>query len=259
MKCQSIKKLLVLYIGDDLPRKKMISARSHIEQCPNCKAELDELMKMKSRIERMALNDIPEALHPDFAEKVTGQIDRDRVTAPPTRDRIPRWFLPIPVRAIGILALVFILVFAGLVFLLAPGKMTPERIAQKLISASERGSHELDWDPDHIFFKAFDGPYRIDSWDAPNQSGVYALMHKTISEQGTTTYVIDYCGQGRNLSAYRGYPWIQHRRKRLISRAGSHENIYVAVFLMPDSTKQERRQIEDALLKTFNPYFNRGV
>jgi hypothetical protein len=47
--------------------------------------------------------------------------------------------------------------------------------------------------------------------------------------------------------------------KRLIARTGSKENVYISVFLMPDSSKQERRQIEEALLKTFNPYFNRGV
>ena len=115
------------------------------------------------------------------------------------------------------------------------------------------------WDPGHIFFKAFDGPYKLDSWDAPQQSGVYAVLHKTTSDTGAVAYVMDYCGQGRNLSSYRGYPWIHHRMKRLVSRTGSVENVYIAVFLMPNSSKQERRQIEEALTKTFNPYFNRGV
>jgi hypothetical protein len=35
--------------------------------------------------------------------------------------------------------------------------------------------------------------------------------------------------------------------KRLIARTGSKENVYIAVFLMPDSSKQERRQIEKDL------------
>jgi hypothetical protein len=122
-----------------------------------------------------------------------------------------------------------------------------------------RGSSELEWDPEHIFFKTFDGPYRLDNWEAPKQSGVYAVLHKTTSDEGPITYIIDYCGQGRNLSSYRGYPWIHHRIKRLVARTGATENVYIAVFLMPDSSKLERRQIEEALVKTFNPYFNRGV
>jgi hypothetical protein len=145
------------------------------------------------------------------------------------------------------------------IFLFSPGRAKTDMLIEKILSISERGSSELQWDPEHVFFKTFDGPYKLDTWEAPRQSGVYAVLHKMTSEAGRITYVIDYCGQGRNLSSYRGYPWIQHRLKRLAAHTGSRENIYIAVFLMPESSKKERQKIEEALLETFNPYFNRGV
>jgi hypothetical protein len=214
MKCQRVKKQLVLYVGDDLPVNKKRSVESHLENCPACVTELEELKRMKEGVHTIAQSDIPDTL---------------------------------------------LLVASAVLFLLLPSKVSSVRLAKEILAISETGSSELAWDPEHIFFKAFDGPYRLDSWEAPKQSGVYAVLHKTASDTGPVTYIMDYCGQGRNLSSYRGYPWIYHRMKRLVSRTGSEENVYVAVFLMPNSSKLERRQIEEALLKTFNPYFNRGV
>jgi hypothetical protein len=84
-------------------------------------------------------------------------------------------------------------------------------------------------------------------------------MHKPDPKNRPNTYAIDFCGQGRKLSSYRGYTWINHRKKQLVSRIGSLDNVYVVVFLMPDSSKQERKKIEKALIETFVPYFNTGA
>jgi hypothetical protein len=214
--------------------------------------ELKELKKMKESVREIARLDLPDTLHPDFPEKVTKNIRH-------VRAKSPFWLMPKPVRAAGIFALGILLVASAVLIFLSPGKISSDRLIKEIFAISDTGSSELVWDPKHAFFKTFDGPYRLDTWEAPQQSGVYAVLHKTISDAGLITYIIDYCGQGRNLSSFRGYPWIQHRMKRLIARTGSMENVYIAVFLMPDSPKQERRQIEEALLKTFNPYFNRGV
>jgi hypothetical protein len=259
MKCQKVKKQLVLFAGNDLPERKMKSVQSHIKHCPTCKDELEEFRNMKESVNSITQKDIPDTIQPDFAEKVVQQIAEEIEFLPLRRTKSPNWFLQNPVRTVGIVALAFILIGSAALFLLSPGKAASEKLAEKILSISERGSPELEWDPKHIFFKTFTGPYRLDSWEAPKQSGVYAVLHKRASGEGPITYIIDYCGESRNLSSFRGYPWIHHRMKRLISRTGSRENVYIAVFLMPDSSKQERRQIEEALLKTFNPYFNRGV
>lgn len=252
MKCQKVKKQLILLVGDDLPERKKNSVESHLKHCPTCMAQLEELKKMKENLREISRSDLPHTLHPDFPEKVIKNMR-------PARARSPFWLMPKPVRVGGILSLAIILIVSAIIIFLSSGKVASDRLIEKILSISQRGSSELEWDPEHIFFKTFDGPYRLDNWKAPKQSGVYAVLHKTISDEGSITYTIDYCGQGRNLSSYRGYPWIHHRIKRLVARTGATENVYIAVFLMPDSSKLERRQIEEALVKTFNPYFNRGA
>ena len=259
MKCQKVKKQLVLFVGDDLPERKKKFVESHLMFCPTCLTELEELKRMKEGVQSIAQSDIPDKLPPDFPEKITRLIVEERKGLRPAREKYPFWFMPRPVRVYSAVALGILLIASAVFIFLTPRKITSDRLAEKILSTSNRGSSELEWDPEHIFFKTFDGPYRLDNWEAPQQSGVYAVLHKTTSDEGSVTYIIDYCGQGWNLSSYRGYPWIQHRMKRLIAHTGSEENVYIAVFLMPDSSKKERRQIEKALLKTFDPYFNRGV
>jgi hypothetical protein len=222
-------------------------------------AELEELKKMKQGLHTIAQSDIPDALQSDFAEQVTRLIGEKKVSKQPTHEKSSFWLMPKPILITSITAVGILIIVSAVFFFLSPSGVSPERLAREILAISEKGASELVWDPDNIFFKAFDGPYRLDNWDAPRQPGVYAVLHKSTSDEGPITYTIDYCGQGRNLSSYKGYPWIRHRMKRLVARTGSADNVYVAVFLMPDSKKQERRQIEKALLKAFDPYFNRGV
>jgi hypothetical protein len=259
MKCQKIKKQLDLFVGDDLPERRKKSVEFHLRHCPDCMSELEELKRIQESVHTIAQKDIPRALHPDFPDKVMQQIVKEQSDVPQMRAKSFTWLFQDPARIAAIFAFVAVLTASAVILFFSPGRVTSNSLIEKILSISERGSPELQWDPEHIFFKAFDGPYRLDSWEAPQQSGVYAVLHKATSEAGHITYVVDYCGQGRSLSSYRGYPWIQHRIKRLVAHTGSKENVYIAVFLMPDSSKQERRQIEEALVETFNPYFNRGV
>ena len=252
MKCKKVKKQLVLFVGDDLPGRNKGFVESHLKNCPTCMSELEEFKKMKESVQEIARMDLPDTLHPDFPDKVTINIRH-------TRSKPLFWLMPKPVRVAGIFAMGILLVASVVLIFLSPSKVSSDRLIKEILSISAADSSELEWDPEHIFFKTFDGPHRLDTWEAPQQSGVYAVLHKTTSDAGPSSYVIDFCGQGRNLSSYRGYPWIQHRMKRLVARTGSKENVYIAIFLMPDSSKKERQQIEEALLKTFNPYFNRGV
>jgi hypothetical protein len=252
MKCQKIRKQLILFVGDDLFEKKKEIVRSHLKHCPTCLTEFGRLKNMKESLKEMARLDLPESLPRDFPLMVTKNIQQKKV-------KPPFLFLPKPVLVAGIGVLGIFIVASALIIFFTRGKISSERLTKEILTISGKGSSELAWDPEHIFFKAFDGPYRLDAWEAPDQPGVYAVLHRANTDEGPVTYIIDYCGHGRSLSSFRGYPWIQHRLKRLVSRTGSRENVYVAVFLMPDSTKSERRQIEDALLKAFDPYFNRGV
>ncbi|UCE41718.1 MAG: hypothetical protein JSV17_01620 [Candidatus Aminicenantes bacterium] len=259
MRCQKVKKQLILFVGDDLPERKKKSVEIHLEHCPGCAAELEGLKKAINSVHKISKLDLPDALPPNFSEKVTRVIHENQKDARRSRAQFLFLFPQKTARIVGAFALGILLILTAFLVFHSPEKVTSDQLLEKISSIPEKGSSELAWDPEHVFFKAFDGPHRLDSWEAPSQSGVYAVMHKKDSKKGPSTFIIDYCGQGRNLSLYKGYPWIHHRLKRLITRTGSLENIYVAVFLMPDSSKQERRQIEKVLVKTFNPFFNRGV
>jgi hypothetical protein len=259
MKCQKVKKQLVLFVGDDLPERKKKSVESHLKHCQTCATELKGLRDTKDLVHRISQIDLPDRLYPDFPNKVMQLIVDKQKKSPYERGKSLIWISQNPARIVGFFALATILIASAIIIFISSGEVTSDRLIEKILSISERESSELKWDPDHIFFKAFSGPYRLDSWEAPKQSGVYAVMHKSITEDKPDTYIIDFCGQGHNLSSYRGYPWIHHRIKRLVARTGATENVYIAVLLMPDSSKLERRQIEEALVKTFNPYFNRGA
>ncbi len=259
MKCQKAKKQLVLFVGDDLPLRKRRAIESHLESCATCAAELKDLVKMKEYVHKIGRSDLPDSLHSDFPGKVARLIEEEQRNGRLDRMKYLFRFLPKPARIAGGFVLGILLIAAALLIFYSHGKVSSERLLKGILSIADKGDSTLEWDPEHIFFRAFEGPFRLDSWEAPKQSGVYAVMHKKDPENGPGIFIIDYCGQGRDLSLYRGYPWIHHRMKRLISRTGSSENVYIAVFLMPDSSIQERRQIEKALLRTFDPYFNRGV
>ena len=259
MKCKKIKNQLLLFVGDDLPERKKKSVESHLKHCPTCATELKGLRDAKNSVHRIRQIDLPGMLHPGFPGKVMQKIAKEQKNTTLERAKSLIWFTQNPARIAGVFAAAIILIVSAVIFFISSAKAPSDRLAEKILSVSESGSPELEWDPEHIFFKTFDGPYRLDNWEAPKQSGVYAVMHKSITGDKPNTYIIDYCGQGYNLSSYRGYPWLRHRIKRLVARTGATENVYIAVFLMPDSSKLERRQIEEALVKTFNPYFNRGV
>jgi hypothetical protein len=259
MNCQKGKKRLVLFVGDELPEKKKRSIESHLKFCPECAADLEDLRRTREIVKKVAQIDHPDTLPANFPEKVTRSIQEDQKAVQHTREKPLFWLTQKHVKIAGVFALGILLLTVTVLRLLTPGKISSDRLLKEILSISDKGDPALVWNPDHIFFKAFDGPQRLENWEAPEESGVYAVMHKMDSENGASTFIFDYCGQGRNLSLYRGYPWIHHRIKRLIARTGTLDNVYVAVFLMPDSSKRERRQIEQALVKTFNPFFNRGV
>lgn len=259
MKCQKANKYLSLFAGDDLPVRKKKAIEFHLESCAACAAELKDLMEMKEFVHKIGRSDLPDSLQSDFPEKVTRLIqDEQRIGKLDRMTSLSRFF-PKHVRVAGGLAIGILLITAALFIFYSPSRISSGRLLKGILSVNHKGDSTLVWDPKNIFFKAFEGPFRLDSWEAPKQSGVYAVMHKKDPEIGPGTFVIDYCGQGKDLSLYRGYPWIHQRMKRLISRTGSSENVYIAVFLMPDSSVMERMKIEKALLKTFNPYFNRGA
>ena len=99
---------------------------------------------------------------------------------------------------------------------------------------------------------SFDGPYQITGWNPPYRSAVYAIMKKA-SEPNS--YTIIYFGESENLSE-RGFISSHHKYSCFIDEAGAESNLYIGIYLMPNSTQEERQAVESKLVSKYNPACN---
>ncbi len=97
----------------------------------------------------------------------------------------------------------------------------------------------------------FDGPFQLENWNAPRRAGVYCVLHK----DNSNSYNVDYVGESEDLSD-RGFPWNHHRSNCWVREAGSRSNVYITVYYMPSSTKQQRTAVESELIRQYNPTCN---
>lgn len=98
----------------------------------------------------------------------------------------------------------------------------------------------------------FEGPYPITEWEPPNRAAVYAIMIKPDPVNKPKTYRIIYFGQSSNLSE-RGFYRSHHSYECWLEQAGKESNIYIGIYRMPNSTEEERRNIEQRLITEYEP------
>jgi hypothetical protein len=93
-----------------------------------------------------------------------------------------------------------------------------------------------------------EGPKPILSWEPPYRAGLYAVMrpHKTESD----SFVVLYIGESGNLSE-RGFLRNHHKYPCWKTKAGSDENLYIAIHKMPDSTENDRRRVEALVIRKY--------
>lgn len=101
----------------------------------------------------------------------------------------------------------------------------------------------------------FEGPYPITDWEPPYRAALYAIMMKPDSENKPSTYRILYFGESGNLSE-RGFYRSHHKYDCWLQYAGSESNIYIGIHRMPNSTPEERGQVESKLVEQYNPKCN---
>jgi len=69
------------------------------------------------------------------------------------------------------------------------------------------------------------------------------------------SYRILYFGESSNLSE-RGFYRTHQKYRCWLEHAGSESNLYIGIYLMPDSTEQERRKVEAGLFEQYKPPCN---
>lgn len=104
---------------------------------------------------------------------------------------------------------------------------------------------------------SFSGPFQLKYWAPPQSAGLYAILKYTrgllLAPDGWTVL---YVGETGDLSE-RGFPSGHHAYPRWVYEAGSADNLYIATYMMPYSTPEQRRAVEKQLVTEYAPPCNR--
>lgn len=100
----------------------------------------------------------------------------------------------------------------------------------------------------------FDGPCRLQSWGAPRVAGIFAILRArrpTDPPPGLSLwdeYYPIYIGQSADLAS-EGLPMGHRLYSRWLAEAGDADNLFIAVYPMPDSATAERVSFERRLVQ----------
>ena len=72
MNCRHTLNCLSAYVDRELSGDQMIALRSHIERCPECKAEYESLTSLKSALAALPMHEPPKGLEQDVIRMVRG-------------------------------------------------------------------------------------------------------------------------------------------------------------------------------------------
>lgn len=96
----------------------------------------------------------------------------------------------------------------------------------------------------------FTTPVRITTWEAPYRAAVY-----TISIRTDNSFSPIYFGESGNLDE-RGFLRSHHSYQCWLREAVSEQNIYISIYPMPNSTEEQRQEIEGRLISQYHPVCN---
>jgi hypothetical protein len=241
MNCDKAHEMILLYAGGDLPQNDIPILESHLAECPSCRSEVEKVRKSLTAIGKLDATDAPPPLPGDFAGGIVS-----RVPSNITRKRLwPR------VVAIG--------VAAAAILLLAMAwwiKVEIDQFEKNMQAALESQlltvkilSEFLD--------ESIVEPTPVEEWQPTEEAGVFLVMHQPDPENRPDHFAIDYCGERSRLGSYQGYSWLPQIKRRLLARAGTEDNVFVAVYPMPGSTRSERKYVKQQIIEEYDPHFNR--
>jgi len=258
VKCETVRQKMALHVGRDLPEHEVAELTEHIAACGNCAAELDVLWQMQAVFKDVAELQ-PSLLPANFAAGVVALTSATNGDRP--RPRGFGWLRIgwMPVTAVGALVVVFLVSVWLFTDRGGPAGSSPIVEGSSRVVAPDGTPQPpvVMWaDLVERYGSRIDGPVPLARWEPPDAPGVFVIMHRPDPQGTPESYRLDYCGESARFGAYRGSPWTWQRERRLLSRAGSWDNVYIAVITLPGSSGSERRRIEKTLIEEYNPYFN---
>jgi hypothetical protein len=253
MKCREAIPLIHLHAGGDLPDSRIPELIAHIKSCPKCETELERSRRMLEKIRQQSREELPRPLPDNFAQGVIREIERETTEGNEPR-RSPREILRTRYVTIAISAAAVILLTAVVWLQRELNRMESDMESMMNIAI------EMPLVTAKVMQFFLDGPVQgpvpVDEWQPTNEAGVFFVLHRPDPENRPDVFTVDYCGERKRLGSYYGYPWINQRARKILSRAGSRENVFVAVYPMPGSTEQQREDIKWRFVKKYEPFFN---
>lgn len=100
---------------------------------------------------------------------------------------------------------------------------------------------------------AFEGPYTLGAWAAPDKGGIFAIMYRQSTR--AERYAVIYLGEEENF-AEAGFPFRHPQAPCWVARIEKRWNLRVAYLLLPGSTASVRRAIAKTLAEQYSPICN---
>ena len=100
----------------------------------------------------------------------------------------------------------------------------------------------------------FSEPTQIAKWEPPESAGLYVILKPDLYSSPVPLKPI-YFGQTGNF-AERGFIKSHKKYPDWIEEAREIDNLFIAIYLMPDSTEEERKAIESKLINMYHPVCN---
>lgn len=109
MDCRECQRLLQAYLDGDLDGAPFAAVEHHLERCPDCRAELDRLVKMRDLLKELREVEVPEGERDTFIEALMQRIEAERARG----YRRPINWRPALVASIAIVFILIIVVGIG--------------------------------------------------------------------------------------------------------------------------------------------------
>lgn len=100
----------------------------------------------------------------------------------------------------------------------------------------------------------FTEPIALNQWEPSAQAGVYVILAPDSTCKPKPFRAI-YFGEAGNF-AERGFPSSHHKYTHWVNECGYPSRIFVAVYPMPNSTPEGRREVEAQLCASYSPSCN---
>ena len=254
MNCTKAQRLAALHAGGDLPEKLLPELTEHLDRCPGCAKQFEELKHSLHIIGTTARTEDSVSVPVDLALSIHNRIVREKPIKHGTGifGGITELLKRKPAIAVSFAIIMILLVSSISVTVHRSREQMYAQVLAEVQRMAERNRSEIE--PSLLALPEIEGPFPFDEWEQSDESGVFAILHKS----GTGPYIVDYIGESEKL-LYRGFPFINQKKEHLLERAGSTDNVYIAVYPMPESTGRERKRIEQYLIRKYRPFLNNGV